>query len=157
MLLHSRLSVAITLPQLCLKITPSGPIIDVVIGVSAPRSTALQKAGQPVPSGITARLLIDTGASHTVIDPTVLAPLNITPSGAIAAHTPSTSGIPCQMNQYDVSIIIPHPSISRHFPAIAVTEASLRPQGIDGLLGRDILATCLLIYSGTDGSFILST
>lgn len=98
----------------------------------------------------------DTGASHTVIDSAILAPLNIAPSGTISAHTPSTSGTPCQMNQYDVSLIIPMPGLSRQFAAIAVTEANLTAQGIDGLLGRDILGHCVMVYSGASSIFILS-
>ena len=34
--------------------------------------------------------------------------------------------------------------------------ANLAPQGLVALIGRDILAKCVLIYNGSDGSFSLS-
>jgi hypothetical protein len=34
--------------------------------------------------------------------------------------------------------------------------AKLEPQGLIALIGRDMLASCVLIYNGPDGSFSLS-
>ena len=83
--------------------------------------------------------------------------LKLTPTGAMTIHTPSTGAAGHQVNQYDVSLLIPHQMLTRQFHALAVGECSLRTtQGIDGLLGRDILEHCLFIYSGPDKAYILS-
>ena len=48
----------------------------------------LKKASQPLPPMVQVRALIDTGASHTCVDPTILHPLNLTPTGSTPVHTP---------------------------------------------------------------------
>ena len=145
------------MPSVNLQITPiGGPLIDLLVGISAPRTKALTDAGLPVPAPVSTRFLVDTGASNTRVDPAILSQLSLTPTGSIPIHTPSTGGTPAMCNQFDISLSIPHPCLNRRFPAIAVTEANLSAQGIQGLLGRDILANCLLIYNGEANTFTLS-
>ena len=60
---------------------------------------------------------------------------------------------------YDVSILLPTaiPNVGFVLAAtLPVAESRLALQGITGLLGRDILANCVLTYSGTGGQVILS-
>ncbi|MCP5197532.1 MAG: aspartyl protease family protein [Gammaproteobacteria bacterium] len=145
------------MPSVNLNILPLGPVIDVHVGVSSPRREALTEAGQPVPSPVACRLLIDTGASGTCIDSELIKQLQLSPSGIVSIHIPSTNANqshPCQ--QYDVSLLIPHPRISRVFSAIPIIASSFSHQGIDGLLGRDVLASCLLVYNGELGIYTLS-
>lgn len=109
----------------------------------------MKKAGQPIPDPVVAQLLIDTGASCTCIDPWIINKLHLTPSGMIDIHTPSTtanSAHACQ--QYDAALTILHPSLNRNFNAIPVIESNVKHQGIDGLLGRDVLSHCLFVYNG---------
>lgn len=145
------------MPSVNLSITPQGAILDTLIGVSAPRREALAKAGLPIPAPANARLLIDTGASSTCVDSKIIQYLGISPSGMVQIHTPSTSSAaahPC--SQYDVSLLIPHQAINYVFHALPVIETSLGHQGIDGLLGRDVLASCLFIYNGESRVYTLS-
>ena len=134
-----------------------GPIIDIQISVSSPRRDALEAAGLAIPEAVLCRLLIDTGASCTCIDPWVIKALGITPSGSTTIHTPSTNADSNhQYNQYDVCLCIPHQAISRYFYAIPILESNFSHQGIDGLLGRDVLSSCLFIYNGEMGLYTLS-
>jgi hypothetical protein len=144
------------MPHLTFQIGPTGPLLDVIVTVSKPRADALTKAGQPTPAPVQARLLIDTGASGTAIDPSILTKLGLSPTGIMTIHTPSTGPQGHQVNQYDVGLAIQYQGLARQFLALPVGECSLNAQGIDGLLGRDVLAHCLFIYTGPDNAFILS-
>jgi hypothetical protein len=136
----------------------AGPIINAIVSVSGPRILALQKAGQPVPPSIPVRALIDTGASSTCIDSSLVGPLGITPTGTIPIHTPTTGGVPHVANQYDVGLMIPGgptdpPLVQITLP---VTDHALAVQGIQALIGRDVLAQCLLSYNGVMRLFTLA-
>ncbi len=74
-------------------------------------------------------------------------------------QTPSTAGTAHSCAQYDVFLyILPgKPGEIGHFiDAMPVLETQLRSQGIDGLLGRDVLQTCVLITNGPAGILTLS-
>ena len=74
-------------------------------------------------------------------------------------NTPSTGTTQIHYaNQYDVSLIIPHPTLAAlTFQIVAAAEAELLlPQGFHALIGRDVLETCLLVYDGQNGFFSLA-
>lgn len=144
------------MPHLNLQFTQHGPVLDILIGVSESRADALKRAAQLVPNRISIRALIDTGASCTCIDPTILSQLNLTATGAIPVHTPSTGGTPVLQNQFDVSLSLVHPYRSLTIPNIAVIESNLIIQGIDALIGRDVLKRCLFVYDGQEKHFTLA-
>ena len=127
--------------------------------MSQPRRAALVAAGQTVPNPVPVRALIDTGASHTCVDPTVLQPLNLTPTGSVGVNTPTTGTVAATRDQYDVMLLIIHPRQLAPLirPAMPVICTELfASQGIHVLLGRDVLQECLLTVDGTTGSFILA-
>ena len=144
------------MPHLTLQITNGGPILDVLIGVSHARAQALQQAGQLVPNPIQIRGLIDTGASCTCIDPGVLNALNLAPTGVTPMLTPSTGAQAHHANVYDVSLHLLHPAITLTLQNVPVAEAQLSIQGIQALIGRDILRSCLFVYDGQSGIFTLA-
>jgi hypothetical protein len=143
-----------------LQIGPNGPELNALVGVSAGRESALQSAGQPVPQLQQIRALVDTGASCTCVDPSVLQALQLTPTGQVTVNTPSTGAQPHTANQYDVALIIPGASPAHPFfvaNTVAVVEAQLLPQqGFHALIGRDILRHCLLVYNGPLTQFSLA-
>ena len=148
------------MPLFSLQITAQGPMLTAFVGVSGARRSALVAAGQPVPDLVRIRALVDTGADGTCLDPSVLSALALTPTGSVMVCTPSTGASPQPKDQYDVGIAIPGGS-QDHAPLIvaniAVLSAELKDlQGIDGLIGRDILALCLLSYNGPAGMFTLA-
>ena len=148
------------MPHFSLNIGQLGPLLTCVIGVSKERYDALQAAGQPIPPTVTVQGLVDTGASCTCADPTILKQLGIPPTGRVSVHTPSTrEATPHETNQYDVSIIIPGATTQvRPFvlPVLPVIESELQHQGYAVLIGRDVLRACLFVYEGQGGFFTLA-
>ncbi len=112
-----------------------------------------------MPQAITVQGLIDTGASCTCVDPSVLTQLGLTPTGSASVNTPTTGDQPAIANQYDVSIWIPGSpgALPLIHQTIAVVESKLLArQGFHALIGRDILRGCLLNYDGRAGLFVLA-
>ena len=145
------------MPHVTLPISASGPVVDLVIGVSLPRARALRAAKQPIPSPVKIQGLIDTGASGTCVDPACIARLGLVPTGQAIIHTPSTGDRPHPCAQYDVSIVLLHPGVTLTIPVVPVIEAALsRTQGFQALIGRDVLARCLFVYDGASETFSLA-
>jgi len=148
------------MPHFTLPITPAGPVMALYIGVSQAKRGVLTAAGLSIPPPILIKGLVDTGASGTCVDPAHIQQLGLTPTGTVPVLTPSTGATPHSANQYDVSIFIPgatqnHPVFS--LQNVAVLESHLTAgQGIDALIGRDILAHCLLNYDGASGLFTIA-
>ena len=136
----------------------SGPLLTVHVCISVPRAQALAANGAPTPAPVQTSLLIDTGASHTCIDKAVIAALQLTPTGTIMMHTPSSGALPSSASTFDVGLIVLgiSPADQHVLPVHSVSECDLSAQGIHGLLGRDILMHSRLTYSGPDGMYFLS-
>ena len=127
--------------------------------MSKPRHDALKAANQPIPNVFNASLLVDTGASHTSLDPTVFAALGLQPISSAPVHTPSTKGKPHICNIYDVALFIPglQPgSLAYVTMAMQAFESDFQAQGIHGLLGRDVLASAIMHYNGAENVITIS-
>lgn len=115
-------------------------------------------AGQTVPAPIAIRGLLDTGASNTAIDPSVLTALGLTPTGTARVNTPTTGAAPQTVEEYDIGIVIPGPAggaplFHQTLPVFAAEL--LNAQGFHALIGRDILSQCVFVFNGS-GFFTLA-
>lgn len=144
------------MPHLTVPFGRDGPLVDLFVGVSHQRRSALVAANLQVPDFQIAKALIDTGASCTCIDPTILTPLAFSPTGTITIHTPSTAGAGYSCDQFDVALGIYHPTTSLIKTAFPVIATDLKSQGITALIGRDVLSVCLLVYDGIAGTLSLA-
>jgi hypothetical protein len=136
---------------------PAGPLIDVYVTVSGPRHKALTAAGAKVPPAQFCKALVDTGASNTSIDPSVMGALGLTPTGSTPVITPTTGAVPVNQPTFDVGVHVQFANKQFHSKnPLTVTSASFSHQGFMVLLGRDILANGLLIYDGVHKTFCLS-
>lgn len=148
------------MPYFTRQVAPSGDLIVVaLIGVSLARRSALVAAKRAVPKPVQIQGLVDTGASATCIDPSVLSQLGLTPTGTTLVNSPTTGQQPVVADTYDVSLTIyatanQPPLIHHTVPAVA--SELLAAQGIHALIGRDILRSCLLMYDGMGGLFSLA-
>src|SRR5207253_94591 len=121
------------MPHITIDVSPNGPCIDCRVGLSLPRAHALESVKQVVPPHMPIRGLIDTGASCSAIDPSVVRQLGLTATGTTAIQTPSTGTTAHSCKQYDVSIHLLHANFIFQIPALAVIECSLSRQGIQAL------------------------
>lgn len=134
--------------------------MNAFIGVSEGRGTALTSASIVIPNRVPVHALVDTGASATCVDPSVLQALNLTPTGSTMVKTPLTGNQPVPCDQYDVSLVVP-PASTQQLPLyigtlpVICTEL-LISQGFHVLVGRDVLSQCVLIYNGDMNMFTLS-
>jgi hypothetical protein len=147
-------------PHFSLQVSPKGPLLSAFVGVSIPRRDALITAGQTVPDIVPIQALIDTGASATCLDLSVLKALSLTPTGSASIETPSTGGKPFIADQYDISLIVPPadlnqiPLIVETLPVVCVSIFD--SFGYHALIGRDILAKCVFVYNGSMKFFTLA-
>lgn len=147
------------MPIVTAAITALGAILDVHVHISVPLLGQLNALGRTIPPPILVRGLIDTGASGTCLDPSVVAKLGLLPTGSIPVHTASTAGKPQVRYQYDVSLWLPIQRSAKPHNirmTLPVIETDLSNQGIELLLGRNILDGCLFVYDGAAGSTTLA-
>lgn len=144
------------MPHFTIPFQAGSPRIQLYVAVSEPRRQALIAAGETIPQPLLVVALIDTGASSTAIDPVTVQALGLQPTGMMPILTPSTGAVPVQKNTFDVSFLIPVANMTYRLPVLQVFESHLGIQGIQVLIGRDVLRDCLFIYDGRAGHFSLA-
>ena len=152
------------MPHFAVPIGPTGPLFDAFVRVSKGRYDALQAAKQPAPAAQQIRALLDTGASASCLDISVITALGLQPTGSTSIVTPSTGNTPHTVNVYDVSILVPAPMLRAEgvtppliFNTVAVAGCELlQSQGFHALIGRDILSVCMFYYNGPANVIIVS-
>jgi hypothetical protein len=134
--------------QISLPITPSGVIIEAYVFYTGARIQAMSAASQVPQSPVRARLIVDTGATRTFLDPGIIQALHLTPTGVAAAHTASSGANPVPVLEYAVSLFLPLTGQTKIVDPLPILESHLRPSGVDGLLGCDVLNDGILLYDG---------
>ena len=97
--------------------------------------------------------LIDTGAGGTCVDDTAAKGLGLPVVDVIATHSASHSNVPTNVYPIDFGIANA-PAAQFQVPRCA--GSALPSQGLLLLIGRDILARCVLVYVGQTGTWNLS-
>lgn len=128
-----------------------GPLVECRLAVNPELAKTLTDAGEAVPPPIPATMLVDTGASATAIEQGLAQQLGLNPVGVTKVTTPSDVAFECAM--YSVMVLLPK---GLRAPRITVFEANFSTQGIQGLIGRDILKHGVLVYLGLENQFTLS-
>ena len=127
----------------------NGPIVEIQLWVSRSLQEVLRKKGQSIPDPVKVTAMIDTGASGTVVNPSVIQALGIQPVGVTAIKTPSTTA-PVLCHQYELAVLFPNNVV---IDSCIAVEAPLQGQHIKCLIGRNILAHGVLIYTGYTNYF----
>jgi hypothetical protein len=133
-----------------------GPVIDVQIGPTPMAIEQMQKSGTPVSAPISVSAMIDTGASNSVIHTGLPQKVGLYPVGSHLINTASSQDFPCM--RYLLRMMF-FPTGGVMMPVFfdgLFTEAPLKGQNIQCLLGRDFLVHAVLTYIGPTNSFVLS-
>ena len=122
----------------------TGPILRIIL-------TPLKEVGNP-PLPVAGGVLIDTGAAETCVDITAAqqAGLAQVGRGTMNSATHTNQEVPIFAGRLTIEGAGIEISMNR------AIGANLFSHGIIALIGRDLLARCILTYNGPDGSFSLS-
>lgn len=131
-----------------------GPTISVIVRPSSTFLSAQKEQGSVALEApfVRSTMLVDTGASGSAVDHEVIAQLGLQPTGSIAIATPSHDHH--DVLTFDIDLIIEGNQL--HIADVPVFATGLKKQGIDGLIGRDVLKYMLLVYNGYAGHFTLA-
>lgn len=130
----------------------AGPRLPVSVSVHPTLEAHLVKDGKPVPQPVVGIGLIDTGATFTAVDNSVVAALGIPPIGLVNM---GTAGGQRQQSQYPAALSFPGtnlPQLKFNF----VVGCDLAGQDFKVLIGRDVLIHFTMFYNGPFGQVVLS-
>jgi hypothetical protein len=155
------------MPILALPSSPHDGIrVQALIALGRPEVVRLRRAKMPIPQPITVTAILDTGAERTCIDPSIVRRLNLPVSGQGFVASPGVGVGPAIFGgatfgfTYEAGLVILHPvtkppsNLVIH--ELEVDELPLQSFGIEAVIGRDVLASCVLVYNGTAGSATLA-
>ena len=117
---------------------------------------AMKAAGAKPAMPMLVKALIDTGASCSALDISLVRGLGLIFREAVRIHTPSSGPERHLCNQYDASLAIGGKTDQPLERTLFVIESDLESQGIYALIGLDILADCAFVSDGPSGRFSLS-
>lgn len=130
----------------------AGPRLDVEVSVTTERAQEIVKRSDPVPRPQIGHALLDTGATRTCVDIEAINALQVPAVDQVQVMTPSGSEI---QTIHPVRLAFLGTGLGA-VETIPVLASKLAGQGILALIGRDILARCVLVYNGPGGFFTLT-
>ena len=129
-----------------------GPRVQVTLSPLEAQIKSLTEKGKAPAAPAVGWGLIDTGAYTTCVDRTAAenVGLAIVDTGPMGSATHDNEIVPIFSGRVHVE------GIPRHVDMHRAYGANLHSQGLIALIGRDLLASCVLVYNGLDDSFSLS-
>lgn len=135
-----------------------GALVDVLVGVHASRREKLVRLQMTVPSAIPIPAQIDTGTHRSGIDEGVLRSLELDGEVDIEeVFTSSTTDEPHKCPVYLAELTLVGAEGNRSFETLRVLAHHFSPnEKAKAVIGRDLLAHCILEYDGVKRYFTLS-
>lgn len=143
----------------------TGLRVQVRVTVGRAELFALRAAGRPLPPPVLVTAPIDTGVERSCIDPAVAtrAALPVfafglaATSGASFPFVPALGGSTANtIHQAGFAVLHPVRNSDLVVPELIVGTLPLRAFGIEAVIGRDVLASCVLVYDGPSASATLA-
>lgn len=135
------------MPSITGSVLRNGILIECTVGVSYPFEVALSRAGRSIPVKQQATFIVDTGADRTTVDEQLMRALGIPPMTQTRVVTLKSGPSGHLVDTYAASLEIKNSSDA---PWVNRTMRVLGDsfQGIDGIIGRDVLEHMHLEYNG---------
>lgn len=145
------------MPLVTRELGPEGALVDVSIDVHTARRRQLEKHGFSVPASVSIKAQLDTGAHRSGIYRNVFPALGL--SGEIDyenVRTSSTQDEPHVADVYVCNLTIHGAEGERTFQTLRVLAHVFGPdEEARAVIGRDVLAQCLLTWDGPSRRFTL--
>lgn len=153
------------MPILQIPFTPGdGLRVQAQITLGRPELQRRRQARLPLPQPLTVVALIDTGAERTCVDPSVVRRLSLPVANSGFSASPGVAVGPAIFGgasfgfTYEAGLVILHPITKPPSNLVVheleVDELPLSAFGI--VIGRDVLASCVLVYNGPTASATLA-
>ena len=133
------------------------PVVTLYVSPSEPQIEARQAIGErsPPPVGIVA--MVDTGASRSFVQRSVIEQLGVEPVGEDLVYTASSGPEPELLGVYAVQMFFPGMTGGVLDPDLRVIGSDgMVGLGVQALIGRDLLGRCLLFWNGPESQFTLA-
>lgn len=135
-----------------------GPLTRIEVHVPSALATLLQQETRPIPAPAIGWALIDTGASSTCVDSSVIDELGVPLIGTASVGT--AGGVQTQA-VYPAGLRFPgmddmHIEFSSVLGVTLKDQMTPTPEPLICLIGRDVLETSLLVYNGMTGAWTLA-
>ena len=142
-------------------IAPHGPLVLVDICPSTYFQRVNIPAGSSTPVVQRVEFLVDTGASHCLIDEDIIAPLQLFPTSGALVHSVSAGATGVKRPIFDLSLLMYSKNPGQgwlHGSVFVTAEPGSSFHGLPyrGLIGRDLLNRCSLFYDGPAQKFRIS-
>ncbi len=135
----------------------SRPIIEVYLSTCEWERELFLAQGRTFPPSLLIQALVDTGASRSLVDLAILERLGVAPASEDVVLFTASGGGAQTRKAYMVDVALAgdrHGPIANDLLVLGAPVADdLR---VDMLLGRDVLAACILTYDGIDRRFTLA-
>ncbi len=138
------------MPHFRSRIGRDGPINEVTVWVGSEQAAKLLASGRAVPPPRTIAALIDTGAERAAIDSHLIDQFGLPSTESVTLQSSALGAEPMEAPVYDVQMSFGaiDGSLRPRWRAVYPVGVSIVAQGALALIGRDMLATSLMIYDG---------
>ena len=146
------------MPSITRSVVAGGLLVNVLVAVNEARRGNLERLGMPVPMPVRLTAMIDTGASISGFDLAIFPSLGlIAPNDFQEVITCSAVDKPHEAPAHYADVMLIGAAGDKVFSDLRVLGFEFRDsEGYRGLIGRDILDQCHLVYDGRAGRFTLT-
>lgn len=129
-----------------------GIVMDMALAIDGVTAQSMRTANQTIPTAVTAKALVDTGCTITSIDDSIAQQLGLAVRGYTTTHTAAG---PINCGQYFVALSFPGTNLQGR-TLHRVQSVNLSGQPFNVLIGRDLMASWNINYTGPAGFISIS-